>query len=294
MSLLENTPFSLSYLPLSVVFVAEEEAPLPPFLGSTLRGALGQALHDDARAFSYLYEQRRYDVAHKDTPNPYVLVPPPMRNEPYRAGEELRFDLLLLGDAAMYADAAVHALERIREAGLGYRKHAFSLRRVSHRADRRIVWQDGSLRQAALRSVPLPCENLPDVTRLSLRTLTPLRIRRDGQLLTQVDFPTLVRNVTNRVQRLCAFFGGTADETEIQELQRLAETVRLTDSTLKLWDLERFSSTRGAKMDFGGLMGDARFEGDLSPFVPWLCSAEVLHIGRNTTFGMGRVELEWM
>ena len=30
---------------------------------------------------------------------------------------------------------------------------------------------------------------------------------------------------------------------------------------------------------------------DLSPFVPWLYAAQTLHVGRNTTFGMGKLEV---
>ena len=44
-------------------------------------------------------------------------------------------------------------------------------------------------------------------------------------------------------------------------------------------------------MDFSGLTGEVEYEGDLSPFVPWLYAAQTLHVGRNTTFGMGKLEV---
>ena len=56
--------------------------------------------------------------------------------------------------------------------------------------------------------------------------------------------------------------------------------------------MERYSNRTNEKMDFGGLMGSMSFHGDLSLFVPWLYAAQILHIGGNTTFGMGRIEVE--
>ena len=38
-------------------------------------------------------------------------------------------------------------------------------------------------------------------------------------------------------------------------------------------------------------MGAMTFEGDLSPFIPWLNAAEVLHIGRNVTLGYGKIDV---
>ncbi|HIR14809.1 MAG TPA: CRISPR system precrRNA processing endoribonuclease RAMP protein Cas6 [Candidatus Choladousia intestinavium] len=44
-------------------------------------------------------------------------------------------------------------------------------------------------------------------------------------------------------------------------------------------------------MDFSGLIGTIEYEGDLTPFAPWLNAAQKLHIGRNTTFGLGEIQV---
>ena len=66
------------------------------------------------------------------------------------------------------------------------------------------------------------------------------------------------------------------------------ETVR---EKLHLVHMERYSNRSNGKMDFSGLMGEVEYQGDLTPFVPWLYAAQRLHVGRNTTFGMGRIEV---
>ena len=39
------------------------------------------------------------------------------------------------------------------------------------------------------------------------------------------------------------------------------------------------------------MLGTMSAEGDLTAFVPWLLAAELIHIGRNTTFGLGEISL---
>ena len=48
--------FEISYCPLTISLIALQRAELPPYLGSTLRGALGQALlqTDKKPAHSYI------------------------------------------------------------------------------------------------------------------------------------------------------------------------------------------------------------------------------------------------
>lgn len=47
--------FFLNYLPIRITLVSLEKAELPPFLGSALRGVIGQALFQDKNAYNYLY-----------------------------------------------------------------------------------------------------------------------------------------------------------------------------------------------------------------------------------------------
>ena len=78
------------------------------------------------------------------------------------------------------------------------------------------------------------------------------------------------------------------NKEEATRLLMLAAEVRTTKEDLRL---EQYSNRLKGKMDLSGLLGELEFAGDLTPFVPWLLAAQILHIGRNTTFGMGRIEV---
>ena len=44
-------------------------------------------------------------------------------------------------------------------------------------------------------------------------------------------------------------------------------------------------------MSLGGFLGTLAIEGDLAPLWPLLRTAEVLHVGKGATFGLGKLEL---
>ena len=44
-------------------------------------------------------------------------------------------------------------------------------------------------------------------------------------------------------------------------------------------------------MKLGGLIGELSYVGDLKPFLPFLKMTEVFHVGKGTSFGLGRYKL---
>ncbi|NLO98648.1 MAG: CRISPR system precrRNA processing endoribonuclease RAMP protein Cas6 [Peptococcaceae bacterium] len=285
--------FVLEYLPLQITLYSIENAKLPPFLGSTLRGAIGQALLKDKLLYDFLFNNKSLSHGKKDIPNPYLLDLPDTNQFEFKPEEELTFKILLFGEAFEYTQAIVNALKE-KELGLGAARYPFKLKQVKHEIDQRIIWKDGNYYEEAVCSFLLPYRTLSNVTRVILRTLTPLRIRRNGQLLTDIDFVTVIRNITNRLATLTSRYGGWVDEVEVQRIQNLAYQVEIVHSNFALVDLARYSNRLGEKMDFSGLMGSIEVQGDLTPFVPWLFAAQTLHLGRNTTFGMGKIEVEFI
>jgi CRISPR/Cas system endoribonuclease Cas6 (RAMP superfamily) len=45
-------------------------------------------------------------------------------------------------------------------------------------------------------------------------------------------------------------------------------------------------------MKLGGVVGRLVLEGDLAPFVPLLRTAEIVHVGKGATFGLGKLAVE--
>ncbi len=289
----QQATFFIQYLPIEVSLVSMEASVLPEFLGSTLRGAIGQALHTNADAYRYLFNNRSYSKNKQDIVNPYMIVPPICETTTWHKGETLRFEVLLFGEAIRIAQDLIQALVG-STLSLGVSRHPFAFIKARHKVDQRILWENNRFYPSAARSVTLPYFSLDAVRQVRIRTCSPLRIRRNGLLLETIDFPTVMRNIAHRIEALALSYGGWVDTDVINHLQKDSETIVVIDSSLKRKEVERYSSRINGKMDFSGLMGKIQFEGDLTPFVPWLYAAQVLHIGRNTTFGMGGIEVEFI
>jgi len=45
-------------------------------------------------------------------------------------------------------------------------------------------------------------------------------------------------------------------------------------------------------MELGGLIGEVGFEGNLTPFLPYLLLGDKIHAGKNTSFGLGKYSIQ--
>ena len=71
-----------------------------------------------------------------------------------------------------------------------------------------------------------------------------------------------------------------------------ASAVAITRRELHWKEQNRYSHRQKAEMLFGGFLGEIDLEGDLRPFLPLLHAAEVLHVGKGATFGLGKITLK--
>ena len=290
----EQKSFDIRYLPLRISLVSLKQAELPCYLGSTLRGVIGQALYkEDRKAYDFLYANGKYCDGKQDIVKPYLIVPPEAFGTKtiIEQGEQLKFEFILLGNAVKYAPSLSRALQDIWRFGLGAQRYPFSLSQINNSQDQRVLWRKENYYATGANAVSIPYQKLQKVTGVVIKLCTPLRIRRSGQLLTSITFPTLIRNITNRIIAITERYGGVVNKEEATRLLMLAAEVRTTKEDLRLEQVERYSNRLKGKMDLSGLLGELEFAGDLTPFVPWLLAAQILHIGRNTTFGMGRIEV---
>ena len=187
--------------------------------------------------------------------------------------------------------AVVSALEQLHRFGLGACRYRFHLSEIINSQTQRIIWRKGKYFKDAVTAAEIQGEELQNVTGMVIKICTPLRIRHGGRLVKKISFQTLIRNITNRIMELTERYGGWIDQEEADRLLVLAEKVSTVHEEIKVERMERYSNRTNGKMDFSGLIGTIEYEGDLTPFVPWMYAAQKLHIGRNTTFGMGKIQV---
>jgi hypothetical protein len=318
----------IPYLRLRLMLRAQQRCTLPAYKGSMLRGAFGHALRkavclagpDQPCATCLL----RHACYHTQIFEPVYegVVPPPLVDLPIiprtylfepnggprnagsaderhlEAGDPLEFDLLLFGRATDLQLYALLACERMAVAGLGRNRASFRLERALSLAPDgtwRTVLADGRMRGRGSTQPSHPSEDPLPGSRAVLRFLTPTRLRVEDDQVETTTFPELVTAMARRVFEV-AFFHvelseGEAIDWDLEPLLAAAREVELVRVDLSWHDWERYNAHQHTLMNMGGFLGSVEVAGDLTPFVPLLRAAEILHIGRGTPFGLGRVEV---
>lgn len=301
------------YLRLRCTLRAEEEALLPSFKGSMLRGAFGRSLRRSVCAmgpaqacetcglrgdclYTRLFETFIESTAppflkgQTAAPRPFVFEAEEERRD-FARGDRLRFDLLLLGSAVTLQALAAVAIARMAERGLGERRRRFAVEEIA------FLDAAGGFRPLVSPGRPLvpallPPQNGLPADALTLHFRTPARFLEKGRLVQGLGFRGLVFRMLARVLELAHFFGDrTAVDWQFQSLLRQADGVRVIEQSLTWKDLKRYSARQGTELTMGGFVGSLRLAGDLAPFAPLLRTAEIVHVGKGATFGLGRVEI---
>ena len=346
---------------------AEDEALLPPFLGSTLRGALGHSLkaiacsvpHGDCGRcllaerclYPRLFEtsarnsfSRNNDSAllrrKQDAPRPFILIPPSvvsehgtlrarddllLRRVRVRSGDSIAVGLTLIGEAIDELPYLIYAISLMARRGLGAGRAPFVLELVSAvgpNNTRRVVFDNEvdhviahaecltslgrlvemrlvelmrkaipvSLAQAAETSRPvnaIAADRIP--SRVTLRFLSPTRMRVKGRLEETPTFEQLVVSLSLRLAMLAETYATAPVVYDYKGMIELAREVETVDSSLRLMALDRFSNRQAAKLNLDGFMGDITFAGAATnDLLPMLVAGEFLNLGSSTAFGLGR------
>jgi hypothetical protein len=311
-------PYVLPQIPytrLRATLRAREPADLPPFKGSMLRGAFGHALRRTVCAmgpaqpcascrlrracvYTRLFETfiegepPPFLRGLPTSPRPYVFEPGSEATE-VAAGAALCFDLLLIGQARDLAGYAVLAIERMAAAGLGRRRCRFSVERIDAQAAGGTfeeIFPGGNPGAESFAQWLPPPPSSPG-ERATLRFLTPIRLKSRDHLLAEVGLRGLTFAMIRRTLELAHFHApGAAIDWTFRPLLDAASAVKVVRSDLRWHDWERYSSRQETTMSLGGFVGTLELAGDLRPLAPLFASAEVLHVGKGATFGLGKVE----
>ncbi|MBF0232997.1 MAG: CRISPR system precrRNA processing endoribonuclease RAMP protein Cas6 [Desulfamplus sp.] len=118
---------------------------------------------------------------------------------------------------------------------------------------------------------------------------TPLRIISRQVPVARLPFTLLLRNIIRRTTSLLNVYGDGEPDMDYAGLVALSEKISISANSLKWFDWKRYSSTQDKKMFMGGLVGKIEYQGDFTPFLPFMKMAEKVHVGKNTAFGLGKV-----
>lgn len=304
---------TFSLLPLDCRFKAEQEFVLPAFKGGTFRGAFGYAFKkavcvlprnkdceecilQNSCVYAYVFETPRQGNEsvmrkYKRLPHPFVLRPPLTRTRLIRPGDTLDFRLILIGRAIEFLPYFVLVLQTMGELGLGQDRGACSLERVGAGQENVYIKGDSGVRHVTpLTARDLQPREEPDQD-VTLELKTPLKLIRDHQILRhEPQFQDIFRSLLRRIALLGQFHCGLQPDCDFRSFIDQSREIKLQESDISWMNWTRYSTRQEAKMPGSGFVGCLTFQGDLQPYWPFLCLGSYVHVGKNTSFGLGCYE----
>lgn len=127
---------------------------------------------------------------------------------------------------------------------------------------------------------------------LTVRFLTPTRLKYDSHLTADLEFHILIRNLLRRLSALSSFHCGSSLDLDFRGLVERAQAVKTVGRDLRWVDWERYSARQQTTLLMGGFLGTATFRGPLAEFLPLLRLGQHVHIGKGTVFGLGLYRLQ--
>jgi len=280
-----------------------------------LRGALGHSLKNTicavrikqcdgcllrshclyARIFEFKPYEKKDGFPQVGMPHPYVLEYP-SEIELFGPEKPLHFSLLLFGNFTDSLPYWIYSIQQMGEQGLGPKNHQgrranFELARVRSGDEEIFKAEDAEI--SPPRKVPklIWAESENSIDRLRVDLVTPLRTKISGQLLTELDFQKLIRICLRRIQAIQTAFEVQLEPDNAGYLMVLAKEVKLVRSSINWHEQTRYSNRQQEPQQMGGIVGFLELEGELAPFYPLLKIAEVVHLGKETSFGLGQIKL---
>jgi CRISPR/Cas system endoribonuclease Cas6 (RAMP superfamily) len=95
-----------------------------------------------------------------------------------------------------------------------------------------------------------------------------------------------------RIFSLLHEYGDGEPELDYKGLVDRAGMVRAISSSIKWYDWKRYSSKQDIKMLMGGIVGFVIYQGFVDEFLPLFEFCEIVHIGKQTSFGLGKFRKE--
>ena len=293
------------------IFSVRTPVSLPEYSGSMLRGSFGHALRQLACMTRErvcpkcpLYATCPYAAIFETppppshplqkfnaVPYPYVIEPPPWGRRVYQPGDSLIFDMTLFGQALERLALIVFAWQRafVRTVG-GGTAVLDDVRLVAPSGDESVFDADANRVRPHSQRLQL---SLLQGEKFHLTFISPLRLQENSKALPpeQITARALLMALARRVSLLAEFHAGFAPGYNFKEMNTIAASINASQN-LRWQHWERWSNRQRQKMTLNGLMGHIVLHDVPALFHDLLQLGQWTHIGKNTTFGLGRYLLE--
>lgn len=306
----EQEPYlKARFVKLYFTLVFYEDTVLPVYKTSALRGGMGEMLlrmncvrnrkceHCDfeseclvQRVLYSRFEIKPRSVTKGESIG-YVLECEDAREEFY-AGEELEFQLLLFGKSIVYLNQILQAFAMLGMYGLGKEHSRFRVSEVRNIFGDTIfdgdqIFMEHYRIHTLFDYVDHRLQRHDDPWKNRIVFHSPLTLKYHGEFLQEFQPEPVINAVRRRIYMLNCFEG--IEEGWPTKDFRIPEVVT---EQHRFVQVDRYSSRQDSRMTLKGIRGQMQVDGVDENLRVLLLAGELIHIGKNTSFGFGRYHIE--
>lgn len=299
-------------------FKIENDIQLPQFKGSMLRGAFGAAFKSTVCITKYktcdkclIKNQCSYFTIFeteldnnnlwflngiKKFPHPFIIHAPEQDKTFYKKDENFDIGLTILPKYSLMLPYFILTFQKMGEMGISAKRHKIKLKKafsISNNGTDTIYDADSNFFKENFNPYLINMNN-HKTEKIKLNFTTPLRIQDKSSLIYESEKITsevIVRAVIRRVLAVLNLFYNIPVPDNIPDFL----DIKISQNNLTYQKILRFSNRQNKKMEFGGFLGSILLEGkNIYDFLPFVLLASNFNIGKNTAFGYGEFNVEFL
>lgn len=300
-----ETYLDIPYIKLKIHIVFQEDTILPKNKVSALRGGMGEMLLrgnciKDRKCEKCDFEKEcivRRTVYTKMEKKPsfmqgndsvgYLIECEDYETD-YDAGDDLYFNLILFGKNLVYFSQYLQAFYQLGTVGLGKYQSKFFIYDIYTDTGCPLlvgneVRMDNYKYETVSQYVDRRLKRLKkNGCQYEMRFITPFTVKYQGKFIEEFQSEAIFQSLFRRILMMDYFV------ENYQELPRLTEYPLIISQTHRKCIVKRYSSTQDSKINLVGIKGTIRFEEMPEEYLSYLLAGELLHIGKNSSFGFGK------
>ena len=305
MEILLSDHLNIEYCKLHFSLKMLKESRLPMYKTSALRGGLGEillrenclrdrqcdgcTLKSECIVQRILYSKMliQPDFMGKGDSVGYVINCEDKSTDK-KEGDILEFEILLFGRMIAYYGVILQAYMKLGNEGLGSDDATYEIVQVTD-SRKRVLYANG-IEERKPESMKL--SDYVEYRRRKLRLKmemhfhTPLCVKYKKEIQKEFNIEAIMYAIERRLYMLNCYEGVDSGRIKLEE-----HIPKLTGQLVETVSMKRYSSRHGDAMWLNGICGMAVIENVDDMAQELLLAGELIHVGKNTSFGFGRYTL---
>lgn len=305
---------NIQYNTYSIILKIEKEVSFPMLPSFLFRSIMGNEL----RKLTCLFKKRSCEDCDLKFQCPYSFVfeTPIKKDTSFLSGRniathpfvistdvgikekatDLTLSITLIGKAVDYFPYIFYAFKQAGEEGILRDRIKYAIRDIKLH-DKSILQSDGSIdinNETEHFSVDTSLRGKRS-QQIVIQAKTPIRMKAQGKYISNITYDSVINAVLRKMNILSSMYGKTDKNEKVREQLNKFTYDHQETANFQWLDLHRYSARQRNNMKMGGIVGSLILEGKFTPLErSILKAAELFHIGKNVSFGLGKIEVKGM